>query len=132
MRPSTVAIIGAPLDLGQDRRGVNMGPSAVRVVNRHKRVAALGYAVEDLGNIPVEQAESVSPDNVHAKYLPGTYPGDHRVPQDAVQAEAVRSSFWAADERRLARIKLSFSTCVHRRSSAASSSFSRSDIRGSL
>ena len=40
-----VAIIGAPLDLGQDRRGVDMGPSAVRVANLHARVASLGYQV---------------------------------------------------------------------------------------
>ena len=37
-----IAIIGAPLDLGQDRRGVDMGPSAVRVANLHARVVRLG------------------------------------------------------------------------------------------
>jgi arginase family enzyme len=49
MRQSTIAIIGAPMDLGAGRRGVDMGPSAIRVANIHSRVAALGYKVEDLG-----------------------------------------------------------------------------------
>src|SRR4051812_852285 len=64
-----VAIIGAPLDLGQDRRGVDMGPSAVRVANLNARVASLGYEVEDWGNIPVEQKEAGPEGEAHAKYL---------------------------------------------------------------
>jgi len=69
MRHSHIAVIGAPLDLGQGRRGVDMGPSALRVANLNARVAALGYAVEDLGNIAVEQAESCAEGDTHAKYL---------------------------------------------------------------
>jgi arginase len=69
MRHSHIAVIGAPLDLGQGRRGVDMGPSALRVANLNARVAALGYAVEDLGNITVEQAESCAEGDAHAKYL---------------------------------------------------------------
>jgi arginase len=69
MKQSDIAVIGAPLDLGQGRRGVDMGPSAVRVANLHKRISALGYSVEDLGNIPVAQAESVPEGSAHAKYL---------------------------------------------------------------
>ena len=64
-----IAIIGAPLDLGQDRRGVDMGPSAVRVANLHARVASLGYEVEDRGNIPVEQKEAWPEGDPRAKYL---------------------------------------------------------------
>jgi arginase len=64
-----IAIIGAPLDLGQDRRGVDMGPSAVRVANLNARVAALGYEVEDYGNIPVEQKEAWPSGDPGAKYL---------------------------------------------------------------
>jgi arginase len=64
-----VAIIGAPLDLGQDRRGVDMGPSAVRVANLNARVASLGYEVEDWGNIPVEQKEAWPEGAANAKYL---------------------------------------------------------------
>jgi len=69
MRHSHIAVIGAPLDLGQGRRGVDMGPSALRVANLNARVAALGYEVEDLGNIAVEQAESCAEGNAQAKYL---------------------------------------------------------------
>ncbi len=66
----SVAILGAPLDLGQGRRGVDMGPSAVRVAGLGRRLAALGYEVADLGNVDVAQAES-QPDSgpANAKYL---------------------------------------------------------------
>ena len=70
MRKSQIAIIGAPLDLGQDRRGVDMGPSALRVANLNRRVAALGYEVVDLGNAPVEQAESAAEGDLCARYVP--------------------------------------------------------------
>jgi arginase len=70
MPHSHIAIIGAPLDLGQGRRGVDMGPSALRVANLNARLAALGYHVEDLGNVPVEQAEALQPGDAKAKYLP--------------------------------------------------------------
>jgi arginase len=56
---SRIAIIGAPLDLGQGRRGVDMGPSAVRVAGLGRRLTELGYTVADLGNIHVAQAESL-------------------------------------------------------------------------
>jgi arginase len=70
MRQSHIAIIGAPLDLGQGRRGVDMGPSALRVANLNRRLASLGYVVEDLGNVQVEQAESSPEGDPRAKYLP--------------------------------------------------------------
>jgi arginase len=46
-----------------------MGPSALRVANLNQRVASLGYEVEDLGNIPVDQAEASPAGESHAKYL---------------------------------------------------------------
>jgi arginase len=67
---SHIAIIGAPLDLGGARRGVDMGPSAVRVANLNGRVAGLGYDVEDWGNVHVEQMESWPEGDARAKYLP--------------------------------------------------------------
>ena len=70
MKYSKIAVIGAPLDLGQDRRGVDMGPSALRVANLDQKLAALGYEVEDLGNVPVDQQENVPEGPKHAKYLP--------------------------------------------------------------
>jgi arginase len=69
MRQSHIAIIGAPLDLGQGRRGVDMGPSAMRVANLNARVASLGYTVEDLGNVEVEQAEALPEGDSSARYL---------------------------------------------------------------
>jgi len=69
MPRSNIAIIGAPLDLGQDRRGVDMGPSALRVAGLNARVASLGYVVEDLGNVHVEQAEAWPEGDANAKYL---------------------------------------------------------------
>ncbi|HTM47715.1 MAG TPA: arginase [Bryobacteraceae bacterium] len=70
MRQSHVAIIGAPLDLGQDRRGVDMGPSALRVANLNKRIASLGYQVEDQGNLEVHQREAAPEGPPQARYLP--------------------------------------------------------------
>jgi arginase len=69
MRKTKVAVIGAPMDLGAGRRGVDMGPSAVRVAHLHARLENLGYAVEDLGNIDVVQPESVPRSNARARYL---------------------------------------------------------------
>ena len=70
MRQSTIAIIGAPLDMGAGRRGVDMGPSAVRLAGLNSRLSSLGYAVEDLGNVSVVQQESVPCGPPNAKYLP--------------------------------------------------------------
>ncbi len=70
MRPSAIAVIGAPLDLGAGRRGVDMGPSAVRVANLQQRLRDLGYEVRDLGNIVVEQPESLPGGPKRAKFLP--------------------------------------------------------------
>jgi len=70
MKQSHISVIGAPLDLGQGRRGVDMGPSALRVANLNARVASLGYVVEDLGNVPADQAESSPEGHPRAKYLP--------------------------------------------------------------
>ncbi|MFN7544785.1 MAG: arginase [Acidobacteriota bacterium] len=65
-----VAIIGAPMDLGAGRRGVDMGPSAVRAASLHARLAALGYELEDLGNIDVVQPESIGAKPSSARFLP--------------------------------------------------------------
>lgn len=46
-------ILGIPMDLGQQRRGVDMGPSAIRYAGLFERLQHLGYAVEDAGNVPV-------------------------------------------------------------------------------
>jgi len=69
MRQSTIAILGAPLDLGAGRRGVDMGPSALRLALLNSKLESMGYAVEDLGNVPVVQQESTPSGPGKAKYL---------------------------------------------------------------
>lgn len=70
MHHSHIAIIGAPLDLGAGRRGVDMGPSALRVANLNGRLTELGYEVQDLGNVAVVQRESHSEGPPEARFLP--------------------------------------------------------------
>ncbi|HZL73460.1 MAG TPA: arginase [Planctomycetota bacterium] len=53
----TAAIIGVPLDLGANRRGVDMGPSALRVTGLADRLRALGYDVKDFGDVDVPLPE---------------------------------------------------------------------------
>ncbi|PYX92957.1 MAG: arginase [Acidobacteria bacterium] len=67
--PRKIRVIGVPLDLGQSRRGVDMGPSAVRVAGLEARLEALGHVVEDAGNIAVAIAEQKKEGDPHAKYL---------------------------------------------------------------
>ena len=69
MRHSQIAVIGAPLDLGAGRRGVDMGPSAIRVARLKARIESLGYEVNDLGNVEVEQPESRLVGRENARYL---------------------------------------------------------------
>ena len=57
------------MDLGSGRRGVDMGPSALRVASLDEKIGTLGYDVHDLGNINVVQAESVAPGESAARYL---------------------------------------------------------------
>jgi len=67
--PKKIRVIGVPLDLGQSRRGVDMGPSAVRVAGLEARLEELGHVVEDAGNIVVAIAEQKKEGDPHAKYL---------------------------------------------------------------
>jgi arginase len=67
--PKKIYLIGVPLDLGQSRRGVDMGPSAVRVAGLEARLEALGHFVEDGGNVAVAMAELKKEGNPSAKYL---------------------------------------------------------------
>jgi arginase len=69
MRQSHIAIIGAPLDLGAGRRGVDMGPSALRLAGLNTRLESLGYHVDDFGNVGVAQQESTPSGPENAKYL---------------------------------------------------------------
>ncbi|SET96853.1 arginase [Salinibacillus kushneri] len=48
-----ISLIGVPMDLGQNRRGVDMGPSAIRYAGVVERLKKLNYAIEDLGDIEI-------------------------------------------------------------------------------
>src|SRR5579862_6016835 len=67
--PRKIRVIGVPLDLGQSRRGVDMGPSAVRVAGLEARLEALGHEVEDGGNVAVAIPEQKKEGAANAKYL---------------------------------------------------------------
>lgn len=66
----TVAVIGAALDLGQGRRGVDMGPSAIRYAGLEDRLREIGRIVLDWGNVEAAVKEAVTPGNERARYLP--------------------------------------------------------------
>ncbi len=67
--PQKIRIIGVPMDLGQSRRGVDMGPSALRVAGLQTRLRQLGCQVEDVGNVRVKQPEEQHYGEKRAKYL---------------------------------------------------------------
>ncbi len=64
-----VSIIGFPMDLGADRRGVDMGPSALRIAGLQTKLEELGYRVEDNGDIKIEIMERQKIKNPKLKYL---------------------------------------------------------------
>ncbi len=57
----SVNIIGVPMDLGQSRRGVDMGPGALRYAGLDDRLRRLGYQVEDYGNITTPVRDTLPP-----------------------------------------------------------------------
>jgi arginase len=66
----SVAIVGAPLDLGQDRRGVDMGPSAIRYAGLEAELERIGLRCVDRGNVVAPVAESTAMGNERARFLP--------------------------------------------------------------
>jgi arginase len=65
----TVTIIGFPVDLGSGRRGVDMGPSALRIAGLESKLTQLGYKVEDTGDINIEIMEKQKISNPKLKYI---------------------------------------------------------------
>jgi arginase len=63
-------VIGAALDLGQDRRGVDMGPSAIRYAGLDARLDELGHEYVDCGNVETAVAEATTAGDEHARFLP--------------------------------------------------------------
>lgn len=66
----SVSLLGVPMDLGGNHRGVDMGPSAFRVADVNARLRRLGYDVEDMGNVAVPSVEGLGPvENPKARFL---------------------------------------------------------------
>lgn len=74
-----IDIIGVPIDLGADRRGVDMGPSAIRYANLHQKLGAMEYTLEDKGNIEVPIQETCSITDPRLKYIDCIIPMGRRV-----------------------------------------------------
>jgi len=70
VRERKLAIIGAALDLGSGRRGVDMGPSAIRYAGLEDRLARLGFECDDLGNVRAATPEATESGDPHARFLP--------------------------------------------------------------
>ncbi|GHO93149.1 arginase [Reticulibacter mediterranei] len=85
-----IRIIGVPMDLGADRRGVDFGASAIRYAGLSDQLRRLGHSVHDIGNIVVPQPESQPIGNPHLKYLDPIV----QVAEDLAQqvADALRSN----------------------------------------
>lgn len=68
----TLRLFGVPMDLGQRRRGVDMGPSAIRYAGLTPALQALGHTVIDAGNIavPLPEQEPDEPEALRARHLP--------------------------------------------------------------
>ena len=66
-----ISLIGAPVDIGAGRRGVDMGPSALRHAGLRDRLTSLGYSVIDEGNVNAPLAETLPlpPANDKLRYL---------------------------------------------------------------
>ena len=94
MKHKQVRIFGIPMDLGQSRRGVDMGPSAIRYAQLHEKLRSLGYDTIDEGNIHVALAEQTPA-------LARVYPNARFLPQVARICQATFESIndcWRPDE----------------------------------
>ncbi len=69
MNKRDVSLIGVPMDLGGGRRGVDMGPSAIRIAGLERALTAMGLDFHDRGNVPVEVPESLEPRDERARFL---------------------------------------------------------------
>lgn len=64
-----ISVIGFPMDLGSGRRGVDMGPSALRIADLENKLRNLGYTIEDLGDVFIEIMEKQEIGNPKLRYL---------------------------------------------------------------
>src|SRR5215813_4237968 len=64
-----ICVIGAPIDLGADRRGVDIGPRAIRYAGLPKQLQYLGHTIHDIGNLTVPQTGEQAIDSSRLKFL---------------------------------------------------------------
>jgi arginase len=64
-----VHVLGVPMDLGSGRRGVDMGPSAIRIAGLDQRLRELGHEVVDEGDIDIKNMEELKVGDTRARYL---------------------------------------------------------------
>jgi len=69
MKQEKISVIGFPMDLGSGRRGVDMGPSALRIADLENKLRNLGYIVEDLGDVFIEIMEKQEIGDPKLRYL---------------------------------------------------------------
>jgi arginase len=81
-----VAVIGAPLDLGAGRRGVDMGPSAIRYAGLEERLREIGRSCRDWGNVETPVAEAADEGDERARYLKPVLQTVERVAELAARA----------------------------------------------
>lgn len=81
-----ISLIGVPMDLGQTRRGVDMGPSAIRYAGVVERLEDLHYDIEDLGDIEIGRAERVQSSETNLKNLKAVAEGSEKLAATVDQA----------------------------------------------
>jgi arginase len=64
-----VHVLGVPMDLGSGRRGVDMGPSAIRIAGLEERLRELGHEVVDEGDLVIKNMEELKVGDVRARYV---------------------------------------------------------------
>jgi arginase len=113
---TTIAILGAPMDLGAGRRGVDMGPSALRLAKLSQALSSLGHTVTDYGNVEAPVVESLTEQrglhyveaiaatcqavcNALRRLPPGSFPivlgGDHSIAMGSIAGVIRSSPDWA-------------------------------------
>ncbi len=91
MAKGKIRIIGVPIDLGADRRGVDMGPSAMRYAGLNSSLQRLGWVVQDIGNIEVPVPETREIKDKRLKYLPEIAQVNHEL--HLLVAQALNEGF---------------------------------------
>jgi arginase len=84
----TVRILGVPMDMGQSRRGVDMGPSAIRYAGLQEHLQRLGYTVYDCGNLDVPVVEEVTEREPNARYVEAVAEVCNRIYQEILTCMA--------------------------------------------